>query len=92
MCGANCEYALPGMQEGLGGGKGAAGEGYAAMGGGEGIGWERVWRGKIERKRKEAEKGFVGNVRDLDAEWVCPCCGNGKGRRCVVVLNVELGG
>lgn len=90
MCGKNCIHALPDMQEEYrDGGRGVGGE-YVGMGGGEGIGWERVWRGKIERKRKEAEKGFVGNVRDLDAEWVCPCCGNGKGRTCVAVLDGEF--
>lgn len=56
----------------------------------EGNGWERAWRERIERKRKEAEKGFVANTRNLDAGWMCPCCRivgeQDKGRRCVAVL------
>lgn len=70
----------------------------------QGDGWERVWREKIQRKRKEAEEGFVANVRNLDAQWECACCGceadvgvgkgmaKDKGRRCAAVLGVELGG
>lgn len=90
MCGANCERALRDVQEEHGGGRRRAGEVYAGIGGKDETGWERVWREKIEKKRQQAEKGFVANVRDLDAEWVCPCCGNGKGRRCVAVLDGEF--
>jgi hypothetical protein len=40
----------------------------------------------------------VANLRDLDDEWVCPCCGIGEeigletgksGKRCVSVLDVD---
>jgi rubredoxin len=49
----------------------------------------------------KTEEGFVANLRDLDDEWVCPCCGTGdgaearmgkgkgKGRRCISVLDVD---
>jgi hypothetical protein len=52
----------------------------------------------VEGKTENKEQGFVANLRDLDDEWVCPCCEvreemgleTGKsGKRCVSVLGVE---
>jgi rubredoxin len=44
----------------------------------------------IEREGRGKEQGFRPNMRDLDAEWMCPFCGieGEKGRRCVYVLAV----
>lgn len=54
----------------------------------------RIGRGK--------EQDFVANIRDLDQVWGCPCCGSGGGeicgkgkgkwRKCVAMLDVEVGG
>jgi hypothetical protein len=43
-----------------------------------------------EVKGREVERGFRPNMRDLDARWLCPCCGieREKGKRCVYVLGV----
>jgi hypothetical protein len=48
--------------------------------------------GKVERR--EVDQGFRSNMRDLDAEWVCSCCGleGEKGRKCVSVLDFDVGG
>jgi hypothetical protein len=49
----------------------------------------------------KAEQGFVANLRSVHDAWVCPCCGIGedkgvkkgrRGKRCVSVLDVDVGG
>jgi rubredoxin len=46
-------------------------------------------KGRDGRERGK-EQGFRPNMRDLDAEWMCPSCGieGEKGRKCVYVLAV----
>jgi rubredoxin len=48
----------------------------------------------VEVKSREVEQGFRPNMRDLDARWLCPCCGieREKGRKCVSVLDFDVGG
>lgn len=89
VCGTNCTYPQDVQKSDKQGNGGKVRNMSGQMGNAkekQASGWEKVWREKIERKREQAESGFVANIRDLDAEWECPCCGNGKGRRYVAVL------
>ena len=61
-------------------------DGRMSVGKKQGSGWERAWRERIARKREHAEQDFVANIRNVDAEWMCPCCRHGTGRSCVAVL------
>jgi hypothetical protein len=78
VCGRNCVAVLPATGEEIDDEGAEDGEGRMGNKGREG----RDGRGK--------EQGFRPNMRDLDAKWMCPCCGieGEKGRRCVYVLDV----